>query len=184
MRIDHDKCGSKVDQETLTVKTFITVQENLGIFTHSTRRYMLRILNEIIYNNKTKFSYRFVVVCTYQPDTLTVRASFSVPGKAGVAAVQPHWDSDRSGRDRKFRMVNKSALILKEETSDVDVNSSQENDSVNSVANIKEVTIQPNGRESDNIMDNLVGGNDQRLVSKYDRLVNSDPNTRSKYASC
>lgn len=38
MRIDHEKCGSKVDQETLTVKTFITVQENLGIFTHSTRR--------------------------------------------------------------------------------------------------------------------------------------------------
>lgn len=40
MRIDHEKCGSKVDQETLTVKTFITVQENLGIFTHSTRRYV------------------------------------------------------------------------------------------------------------------------------------------------
>lgn len=38
MRIDHEKCGSKVDYETLTVKTFITVQENLGIFTHSTRR--------------------------------------------------------------------------------------------------------------------------------------------------
>lgn len=38
MRIDHTKCGSIVDQETLTVKTFITVQENLGIFTHSTRR--------------------------------------------------------------------------------------------------------------------------------------------------
>lgn len=38
MRIDHKKCGSKVDYETLTVKTLITVQENLGIFTHSTRR--------------------------------------------------------------------------------------------------------------------------------------------------
>lgn len=38
MRIDHEKCGSKVDHETLTVETFITVQENLGIFTHSTRR--------------------------------------------------------------------------------------------------------------------------------------------------
>lgn len=38
MRIDHGKCGSIVDHETLTVKTFITVQENLGIFTHSTRR--------------------------------------------------------------------------------------------------------------------------------------------------
>lgn len=38
MRIDHEKCGSQVDRDTLTVKTFITVQENLGIFTHSTRR--------------------------------------------------------------------------------------------------------------------------------------------------
>lgn len=38
MRIDHEKCGSKVNQDTLTVETFITVQENLGIFTHSTRR--------------------------------------------------------------------------------------------------------------------------------------------------
>lgn len=38
MRIDHEHCGSNVDRETLTVKTFITVQENLGIFTHSTRR--------------------------------------------------------------------------------------------------------------------------------------------------
>lgn len=38
MRIDHDKCGSKVNHDTLTVETFITVQENIGIFTHSTRR--------------------------------------------------------------------------------------------------------------------------------------------------
>lgn len=119
-------------------------------------------------------------MCTYQPDTLTVRASFSVPGKAGVAAVQPQWESDRSGRDRKFRMVNKSALILKEETSDVDANSSQESDSVNSVSKIKEVTNQENRRRSGNIMDNVINGEDQRLVSKYDRLVNSDPNIRSK----
>lgn len=38
MRIDHEKCGSKVNHDTLTVETFITVQENIGIFTHSTRR--------------------------------------------------------------------------------------------------------------------------------------------------
>lgn len=95
MRIDHERCGSQVDHEQLTVRTFITVQENLGIFTHSTRR--------------------FVVVCSYQPDTLTVRASFSVPGKAGVAAVEPHWEAaDRSGRQRKFRMVGKDALVLRE----------------------------------------------------------------------
>jgi len=38
MRIDHKECGSLVKPETNTVETFITVQENLGIFTHSTRR--------------------------------------------------------------------------------------------------------------------------------------------------
>ena len=38
MRIDHEMCGSMVKPETNTVETFITVQENLGIFTHSTRR--------------------------------------------------------------------------------------------------------------------------------------------------
>lgn len=38
MRIDHKACGSMVKPETNTVETFITVQENLGIFTHSTRR--------------------------------------------------------------------------------------------------------------------------------------------------
>lgn len=38
MRIDHSKCGSMIKPETNTVETFITVQENLGIFTHSTRR--------------------------------------------------------------------------------------------------------------------------------------------------
>lgn len=75
-------------------------------------------------------------------------------------------------------MVNKSALILKEETPDFDANSSQESDSVNSVANIKEVE---NGRHSDHKMDTLISGDDQRLVSKYDRLVNSDPNTRSNF---
>lgn len=110
LRIDHERCGSRVDHEQLTVRTFITVQENLGIFTHSTRR--------------------FVVVCSYQPDTLTVRASFSVPGKA---AVQPHWDdedgstggssasNERSGRQRKFRMVGKDALVLKEPADAVDI---------------------------------------------------------------
>lgn len=105
MRIDHRRCGSQVDHEQLTVRTFITVQENLGIFTHSTRR--------------------FLVVCSYQPDTLTVRASFSVPGKASAIAADALSDgdaaaSDRSGRQRKFRMVGKDALVLKEATAQTD----------------------------------------------------------------
>ncbi|XP_073827217.1 uncharacterized protein [Musca autumnalis] len=97
MRIDHKACGSMVKPETNTVETFITVQENLGIFTHSTRR--------------------FVVVCSYQSGMQTVRASFSVPGRGGAVATSHESleDEERMGRGlRPFRFVNKSELILKD----------------------------------------------------------------------
>jgi hypothetical protein len=94
MRIDHERCGSQVSHEDLTVETYITVQENSGILTHSTRR--------------------FLVVCTFQPDTLTVRARLALPGK-GEVNVEEEWnDRERTSRNRQFKMVDKSALILKE----------------------------------------------------------------------
>ena len=52
LRIQHKLCGSQVNRTA--VATFILVQENLPILTHSTRR--------------------FLVLCTFQPETLTVRA--------------------------------------------------------------------------------------------------------------
>ncbi|XP_014094666.2 uncharacterized protein [Bactrocera oleae] len=98
MRIDHKMCGSLVKPETNTVETFITVQEKLGIYTHSTRR--------------------FVVVCSFQSGMQTVRASFTVPGSDGVAAAvenDPFEPDDRLGREqRHMRFVDKSALVLKE----------------------------------------------------------------------
>ncbi|XP_053692491.1 uncharacterized protein LOC128740939 [Sabethes cyaneus] len=98
LRIEHEKCGSRVSTADLTVETYITVQENLGILTHSTRR--------------------FVVVCTFQPDTLTVRARLALPGKGkGGAAPVPasEWwpATGRNGRVRQFNMVDKSSLVLK-----------------------------------------------------------------------
>ncbi|XP_058453943.1 uncharacterized protein LOC131431965 [Malaya genurostris] len=109
LRIDHEKCGSRVSPSDLTVETYITVQENLGILTHSTRR--------------------FVVVCTFQPDTLTVRARLALPGKgkggASPVAMSEWWptNSGRNGRVRQFNMVDKSGLVLKtsdeEEVEDV-----------------------------------------------------------------
>lgn len=102
MKLEHEKCGSHVDHETLTVETFITVQENLGILTHSTRRFM--------------------VVCTFQPNTLTVRARLVLPGKGGAqqATTQEWWpDNGRSARERQFKMVNKTALVLKEDYEEV-----------------------------------------------------------------
>ncbi|XP_065357815.1 uncharacterized protein LOC135951981 [Calliphora vicina] len=105
MRIDHKACGSMVKPETNTVETFITVQENLGIFTHSTRR--------------------FVVVCSYQSGLQTVRASFSVPGRGGASAVQQdHYDEEeRMGRGLKpMRYVDKSGLVLKETDTDTTEN--------------------------------------------------------------
>lgn len=105
MRIDHKMCGSLVKPETNTVETFITVQENLGIFTHSTRR--------------------FVVVCSFQSGMQTVRASFTVPGKGGVAAAVENdpFEPDRMGREqRQMNFVDKSGLVLKEENSVEEVN--------------------------------------------------------------
>lgn len=96
MRIDHEKCGSQVSHDDLTVETYITVQENSGILTHSTRR--------------------FLVVCTFQPDTLTVRARLALPSKGGASVVEDDlWpERERGARERQFKMVDKSALILKE----------------------------------------------------------------------
>lgn len=197
LRIDHARCGSRVDHEQLTVRTFITVQENLGIFTHSTRR--------------------FVVVCSYQPDTLTVRASFSVPGKA---AVQPSWDDDqvdgssahgRSGRQRKFRMVGKEALVLKEpaeatdDAVDADAvgatgSTSQQlepqaqqwkEDTLNHKISSGEETARTSGRrtarrrmdidEDDGVAENLVDGGAGRALksSKFARLVHERANNET-----
>lgn len=96
LRIDHEKCGSQVSHDDLTVETYITVQENSGILTHSTRR--------------------FLVVCTFQPDTLTVRARLALPGKGGASVIDDDsWpERERGARGRQFKMVDKSALILKE----------------------------------------------------------------------
>lgn len=58
---------------------------------------------------------RFLVVCSYQPDTLTVRASFAVPGQGSADALEPDWaQSDRSARQRKFRMVGKDSLVVRD----------------------------------------------------------------------
>ncbi|KAI8428055.1 hypothetical protein MSG28_002343 [Choristoneura fumiferana] len=67
LRIHHDDCGSEVNDTT--VATYVIVQENLPILTHSTRR--------------------FLVLCTYKPETLTVRAGINLP-KANPGDVLLH----------------------------------------------------------------------------------------------
>ncbi|KAM3964754.1 uncharacterized protein ACR2FA_001143 [Aphomia sociella] len=67
LRIHHDECGSEVNETT--VATYVIVQENLPILTHSTRR--------------------FLVLCTYKPETLTVRAGINLP-KANPGDVLQH----------------------------------------------------------------------------------------------
>lgn len=44
LRINHTECGSQVNETT--VATFVLVQENLPILTHSTRRYE----NQLVYD--------------------------------------------------------------------------------------------------------------------------------------
>lgn len=127
MRIDHEKCGSHVSHDDLTVETYITVQENSGILTHSTRR--------------------FLVVCTFQPDTLTVRARLALPSKGGASVIyEDNWaERERGARERNFKMVDKSALVLKE---------SGEQSMENSIDNLTEkILAQEKSDVSDNAID-------------------------------
>lgn len=102
LHIDHKKCGSKINYDDFTVTTMVTVQENSGILTHSSKK--------------------FIVKCTFQPDTLTVRARLALPRKNGevdvVADDDFPFDKSRNARHQKWFMVDKSALIRKEEYDD------------------------------------------------------------------
>lgn len=138
------------------------------------------------------------MVCTYQPDTLTVRASFSVPGRGGVvgagSAVSPgEWDSDRNARNRKFKMVGKSALVLKEdytddfpsdEHADKDVGRSDltELDETNENSKGKANGTTKNGKK---MADNLVSSEQEARTSfrnaKYARLVNEKQYINESY---
>lgn len=129
MRIDHEKCGSLVSHDDLTVETYITVQENSGLLTHSTRR--------------------FLVVCTFQPDTLTVRARLALPSKGGASQVDDDsWsERDRGARGWQFKMVDKSSLILKE---------SEEQSVENAVGDIENLTEKILAREKSEIASNTI----------------------------
>ncbi|XP_022900966.1 uncharacterized protein [Onthophagus taurus] len=85
LRINHAECGSQVNDTT--VATFVIVQENLPILTHSTRR--------------------FLVLCSYQPETLTVRAGLSLPAHKpmgqGHASISQEENTQYSRRARKMR---------------------------------------------------------------------------------
>ncbi|CAH1133679.1 unnamed protein product [Ceutorhynchus assimilis] len=103
LRINHTECGSQVNETT--VATFVLVQENLPILTHSTRR--------------------FLVLCSYQPETLTVRAGISLPNaNRGQVQIHPASDIDdeednylgrRSRNLRLGRVMQKPEALVKED---------------------------------------------------------------------
>ncbi|KAH1013399.1 hypothetical protein HUJ04_002392 [Dendroctonus ponderosae] len=101
LRINHTECGSQVNETT--VATFVLVQENLPILTHSTRR--------------------FLVLCSYQPETLTVRAGISLPNSRGQAHLElasPVEDEDnylgrRARKMRAGRLLHKPLALVHEE---------------------------------------------------------------------
>ncbi|XP_065093311.1 uncharacterized protein LOC135713987 isoform X2 [Ochlerotatus camptorhynchus] len=175
MRIEHENCGSHVSPEDLTVETYITVQENLGILTHSTRR--------------------FVVVCTFQPDTLTVRARLALPGKGrGGAAPVPMTDywpaTGRNARVRQFNMVDKTSLVLKasdeEEVEDIlpaHVKEVEENDVIGQVdqevfTESSSVTDRPSTKQELNSKENEIA---ERKGNRR-RADKSEPLRDAKYA--
>ncbi|KAG5885166.1 hypothetical protein JTB14_037475 [Gonioctena quinquepunctata] len=109
LRINHTECGSQVNETT--VATFVLVQENLPILTHSTRR--------------------FLVLCSYQPETLTVRAGINLPngghfhqagkGQAHIAATYEDGDNTLGRRSRTGRVLQKPEALVKEEVGSVRV---------------------------------------------------------------
>lgn len=155
LRIDHDKCGSQVSQDDLTVETYITVQENSGLLTHSTRR--------------------FLVVCTFQPDTLTVRARLALPSKGGASVVDEGlWpERERGARERQFKMVDRSALVLKE---------SGEQSMENAIGDIESLTEKIMAEEKAEILSNTI---DKRKFSeplknaRYSRYSSESDRTSS-----
>ncbi|CAH1985972.1 unnamed protein product [Acanthoscelides obtectus] len=104
LRINHAECGSQVNETT--VATFVLVQENLPILTHSTRR--------------------FLVLCSYQPETLTVRAGISLPTNTNSsrhhgkvqAQISPYEGEDNfvTRRSRTGRVLQKPEALVKERT--------------------------------------------------------------------
>ncbi|XP_004930961.1 uncharacterized protein LOC101738011 [Bombyx mori] len=101
LRIHHDECGSDVNETT--VATYVIVQENLPILTHSTRR--------------------FLVICTYKPETLTVRAGINLP-KSSPGDVLNSFNSHHTGdvepfenQDMDYNELRPARLeAIKEET--------------------------------------------------------------------
>jgi hypothetical protein len=153
LRIDHEKCGSQVSHDDLTVETYITVQENSGILTHSTRR--------------------FLVVCTFQPDTLTVRARLALPNKGESSVMdQEMWpERERGARERQFKMVDKSALILKEST---------EHSMENAIGDIENLTEKILSQEKSQITTNTIAGkrrNEPLKNARYLRYSSDSANS-------
>lgn len=96
LRINHTECGSQVNETT--VATFVIVQENLPILTHSTRR--------------------FLVLCSYQPETLTVRAGINLPNKhvsghASVALDEEAKSGSRRARNMRINLMQKPEALGK-----------------------------------------------------------------------
>lgn len=140
-------------------------------------------------------------MCTYHPDTLTVRASFSVPGRGGVvgsgSAISPsEWDNDRNARNRKFKMVGKSALVLKEDytddfPSDGDDKIGQRNktaDEQSDLGTVDELHIndfKSDANSTTAIANNLVSSEQEGRTNfrnaKYARLVNEKQYINENY---
>uniref|UniRef100_T1HXI2 Uncharacterized protein n=2 Tax=Rhodnius prolixus TaxID=13249 RepID=T1HXI2_RHOPR len=87
LRISHRTCGSSMNSSA--VATFILVQENLPILTHSTRR--------------------FLVVCTFQPETLTVRAGLNLP-HTSHGSVEPQGEVEAGMIEMSENDVHASPL--------------------------------------------------------------------------
>ncbi|XP_049854081.1 uncharacterized protein LOC126335153 [Schistocerca gregaria] len=100
LRVDHAACGGA--RNATAVTTYVTVQESAAILTHSTRR--------------------FLVICSFQPDTLTVRAGIRLPVRDNEVdnEVEASGAAGDGGADEGAEVARVRSAILPYADADVD----------------------------------------------------------------
>lgn len=109
-------------------------------------------------------------MCSYQPDTLTVRTSFSIPSRSTLQS--PKNTTDRESRKRTFRIVGKEALLLTTETSQSPPLSSLNKTELNNVSN-ERIDSTPDTLDFNGDVSVIVQRNEniQQLNATFDRLT-------------
>lgn len=109
-------------------------------------------------------------MCSYQPNTLTVRTSFSVPSKTLLPSPK-HNNTDRGSRKISLRMVGKEALLLKEESPQSSLKESELNNFIQKQIDSTPDKVGFNGHVSAILQRNENPEKTQKINTTFDRLI-------------